>query len=165
MNKLTLIMAFLLLISAGCKTEKKEVSENTEQQSEFFGAQFEANDPADHAALMTEYTELQVGDTLNLTATAKVNAVCQTRGCWMKVDLGNGEEAMVKFKDYAFFMPKDLAGKEVVMNGKAYIQEMSVEDQQHYAEDAGKSEEEVLAITEVKKTYAFLADGVKIKAE
>ena len=36
----------------------------------------------------------------------------------MKLDLENGEEAMVKFKDYGFFMPKDIAGEEVIVNGK-----------------------------------------------
>ncbi len=49
------------------------------------------------------------------------------------------------------------------MEGKAYVTEMSVEDQRHYAEDAGKSPEEVEAITTPAVTLSFLADGVKIK--
>ena len=53
--------------------------------------------------------------------------------------------------------------KEVIVNGKAYISEMSVEDQRHYAEDAGKSEEELAAITEVETTLSFEADGVLVK--
>lgn len=39
---------------------------------------------------------------------------------------------------------------------------MSIEDQRHYAEDGGKSKEEIAAITEVKRTLAFEADGVLI---
>jgi len=60
-------------------------------------------------------------------------------------------------------VPKDIAGKEVIVNGLAYVKETSVEEQRHYAEDAGKSEEEIATITSPKKSYAFEADGVLIK--
>ena len=81
----------------------------------------------------------------------------------MTLNLENGEEAMVKFKDYGFFMPKDISGKEVILNGKAFVNEVPVDEQRHYAEDAGKSKEEIAAITQPKKTYSFEADGVLIK--
>ncbi|MBT8271127.1 MAG: DUF4920 domain-containing protein, partial [Bacteroidia bacterium] len=84
-------------------------------------------------------------------------------GCWMKLNLGEGEQVMVRFKDYGFFMPKDIAGKEVIINGFAFVDEMSVSDQKHYAEDAGESEDAIAAITEPKKTYSFEADGVLLK--
>jgi hypothetical protein len=83
----------------------------------------------------------------------------------MKVDLENGEQVMVKFKDYGFFMPKDIAGKEVVLNGKAYVNEVPVDEQRHYAEDAGQSAEEIAKITEPKKTFSFVADGVLLKED
>jgi hypothetical protein len=70
---------------------------------------------------------------------------------------------MVKFKDYGFFMPKDIAGKEVIVNGKAFIEAMSVDEQRHYAEDGGESAEAIAAITEQKKTLRFEADGVLLK--
>ncbi|MBT4917946.1 MAG: DUF4920 domain-containing protein, partial [Flavobacteriaceae bacterium] len=75
------------------------------------------------------------------------------------LDIG-AEEAMVKFKDYGFFMPKNIADKEVIVNGKAFVSEVSIEEQRHYAEDAGKSDEEIAAITQVKKTLSLEADGV-----
>ena len=78
----------------------------------------------------------------------------------MKVDLDDGNQVLVKFKDYGFFMPKDVAGKEVIINGKAFVEEMPVDEQRHYAEDAGKTPEEIAAITESKRTYSFEADGV-----
>jgi hypothetical protein len=79
----------------------------------------------------------------------------------MRVALGQ-DQAMVKFKDYGFFMPKDLAGQEVIMQGKAFVAEVSVDEQRHYAEDAGKTPEEVLAITEPKKTLSFESSGVLV---
>ena len=53
-----------------------------------------------------------------------------------------------RFKDYGFFMPTDAAGKEVIVDGKAFVNEVSVADLKHYAEDAGKSPEEIAKITE-----------------
>ena len=70
---------------------------------------------------------------------------------------------MVKFKDYGFFVPKDIEEKEVVIHGKAFVAEVSVEEQRHYAEDNGKSEAEIAEITLPKRTLSFLADGVLIK--
>lgn len=79
----------------------------------------------------------------------------------MKMDMGE-DQAMVRFKDYGFFMPKDLAGQEVIVEGYAFVEEMSVEDQRHYAEDAGKSVEEIAAITKPKRTLSFTSSGVLI---
>ena len=46
---------------------------------------------------------------------------------------------------------------------KAFVTEISVNELKHYAEDAGKSEEEIAEITEAEKTFAFEADGVLLK--
>jgi Domain of unknown function (DUF4920) len=94
--------------------------------------------------------------------TAKVLEVCQEKGCWMKVDKGNGETLMVKFKDYGFFMPKNLVGQTVVLEGEAKIKEVSVKQLKHYAEDAGKSKEEIEKIKEPKKETQFIAKGVLV---
>lgn len=94
--------------------------------------------------------------------TGKVVEVCQEKGCWMKIDRGNGEKLMVKFKDYGFFMPKNIVDKEVVLDGEATVKEVSVKQQRHYAEDAGKSKEEILKIKEPKKELQFIAKGVLV---
>lgn len=93
----------------------------------------------------------------------EVISCCQKKGCWMKVDLGNDEEMRVTFKDYGFFVPLESAGKEVIMQGSAYTDTVSVEMLKHLAEDAGKSEEEIEAITEPEVTLAFEATGVIIE--
>lgn len=81
----------------------------------------------------------------------------------MKLPLDNTTETMVRFKDYGFFMPLDSKGKEVIVEGKAFVKETSVDELKHYAEDAGKSKEEIAKITESKVEYAFLANGVLMK--
>ena len=60
------------------------------------------------------------------------------------------------------FVPKDIKGKQVIVNGKAFVNEVPVDELKHYAEDAGKSVEEIAAITESKKTFSFEADGVLV---
>ena len=80
----------------------------------------------------------------------------------MKLDTGNDETVMVRFKDYGFFMPLDASG-EVVIHGKAYVSETSVKDLKHYAKDAGKSQEEIDQITAPEMTWSFEADGVLLK--
>ena len=94
--------------------------------------------------------------------TGKVVEVCQEKGCWMKIEKPGGETLMVKFKDYGFFMPKDIVGKEVVLDGQAQVKETSVAQLQHYAKDAGKSKEEIEKIKKPKKEVQFVASGVLV---
>ncbi|WP_192820768.1 DUF4920 domain-containing protein [Rufibacter sp. LB8] len=88
--------------------------------------------------------------------------VCKKKGCFMKVARPNGEAVMVKFTDYAFFMPQDIVGKTVVMQGTAKVTETSVERLQHFAKDAGKTQEEIAAITKPKTDIEIVADGVLV---
>ena len=80
----------------------------------------------------------------------------------MKLDMGNEQIVRVTFKDYGFFMPLDASGN-VIVNGKAFVSETSVEDLRHYAEDAGNSVEEIAAIISPERTYSFIADGVLLE--
>ena len=165
MKKLVVLFSIPLLLLA-CKSETKSEKQEEIVKQEIayasFGDKITDENVISKAEAVEVYKNLKVGDTVSLKMTTKVNEVCQSKGCWMRLDLGN-EEVMVKFKDYGFFMPKNIAGKEVIVNGKAFVSEVSVEEQRHYAEDAGKPEDEIAAITEVEKTLSFEADGVLLK--
>lgn len=89
-----------------------------------------------------------------------VSACCQNKGCWMKMDLGNGESMMITFKDYGFFVPKDIPGKKVVIQGNATMKTISVDELKHLAMDAGKPQSEIDAITQPREELVFVADGV-----
>ncbi len=165
MKKVLFILA-LVGFAFGCKNEKTEKENFPEGQEiavnyQTFGDVITDEAVMSKAEMAEKFHNLKPGDTLDLKFSSEVKEVCQKKGCWMKLDLG-GEEAMVRFKDYGFFMPKDIAGQEIIVAGKAYVEEMSVEDQQHYAEDGGKTPEEIAEITEPKITYAFEANGVLI---
>lgn len=92
-----------------------------------------------------------------------VESVCKMKGCWMNVKTGDGQVMRVSFKDYGFFVPKDIVGKTIVMEGTAETTTTPVSELRHYAQDAGKSKEEVEKITEPEKALTFVADGVIVK--
>lgn len=101
-------------------------------------------------------------DSLAVKIRGTVESVCQVKGCWMNIVAKDpGKESMfVKFKDYAFFVPKDISGREVIMEGFAFREITPVDELRHYAEDEGKSEAEIAAITEPKVELKFMASGV-----
>lgn len=164
-NVLSLIMILTLLVSCKeqAKTNTDETTISTDTAYTLVGMPIDNANALSAKQMSTHYEDMKIGDTLNSKMTAKVDAVCQMKGCWMTLNLEDGNQVMVKFKDYGFFVPKDIAGKEVIVNGKAFVEATSVEDQRHIAEDAGKSEADIAAITAPKKTFAFEADGVLIK--
>ena len=166
MKKLIVLLSIFTLLFA-CKSENKEskVPDTTEIKSKLdesyssFGEKISDKNLLSKKEIIETYKNLKVGDTAIVKFAAKVNEVCQSKGCWMRLNIGD-QEAMVKFKNYGFFMPKNIADKEVIVHGKAFIAEISIEEQRHYAEDAGKSEEEIAVIIQVEKTLSFEADGV-----
>jgi hypothetical protein len=169
MKNLILLFVFSLVIIS-CKNDKQTKEQEVVVEGELneelayasFGMEINDADALTSERMMEHYKSLKPGDTLNSKMTAKINEVCSKKGCWMTLDMGGKNEVMVKFKDYGFFMPLNAEG-EVVVNGKAYVTETSVDELRHYAEDAGKSKEEIEAITEPKRTYSFEADGVLLK--
>jgi hypothetical protein len=162
------VLIVLALLFTSCKNNtstQDEVHDVEKQEIAYasFGDEITDTDPLSAAQMTEVYNNLKAGDTIHTKVIAKVEEVCQSKGCWMRLNLDDDKEIMVKFKDYGFFMPKNIAGMEVIVNGKAFVNEMSVEELRHYAEDAGKATEEIAAITEPKRTYSFEADGVLIK--
>ena len=107
---------------------------------------------------------VQGKDSTEAVVTAEIVESCQSKGCWMDVKLSDNSTMKVTFRDYGFFLPvEDLKGRTVVFTGTAKREVISVDDQRHYAQDAGKSKEEVAAITQPKEELRFVADGVILK--
>lgn len=149
-------------------TSCKQNAENTDKNAEgvvyaSFGKSMTEDDVLEPLDALMQYEVMSEGDTIESKITAKVSEVCQAKGCWMILDLADGKEVMVKFKDYGFFVPKDIVGKEVIINGLAFINDMSVDEQLHYAEDTGKTPAQIANIVQPKRTLSFEADGVLIK--
>lgn len=159
MKGFNILLVLLLIGFKSLSQEKTSVS----NELNTFGEWVDESNLESSQDMMDLYNGLTSGETLRAKFTGKVKEVCQAKGCWMKLELTDGNEAMVRFKDYAFFMPKDIAGKHVTVDGIAFAEEMSIEDQKHYAKDGGATKEQLEKITMPKKTYSFEASGVLIK--
>ena len=158
-----LYITALLLISA-CNQpksadEETATSTTSEKESGVFGADLSGSEILAGSVFSNL---LDQGDSTRAKLKVKIEDVCQNKGCWMVVDLGNGDKMRVTFKDYGFFVPKNSAGQTAVIEGIAKKKTTSVEELQHYAKDKGKPDEEIAAITEAKEEISFVATGVLI---
>jgi hypothetical protein len=170
-RKIILPIGVTTLLYIGCtpKTAKIELSEEQAyqifkakaQDGKAFGAKFDPKGAIPYDALVDKIGK---GDkTEKVTVTGKVEAVCKAKGCWMNIQSESGKPSMfVKFQDYAFFMPQDIVGKKVIMTGKAFTETTPVEQLKHFAEDDGKSPEEIAKINKPKTEMKFMATGVVI---
>ncbi len=79
-------------------------------------------------------SESNVGRTLAVRGSAA--EVCQAKGCWMVLTEGD-RSIRVTFRDYAFFVPKDIAGKTVVVEGVLSKRSLSRDEAEHYAAESG----------------------------
>ncbi len=164
MKNIIIAIVFLITVVA-CKETKNESQGQKKEATAYlsFGDKITDEHAVSKELMAEKFKKLKKGDTINVKFTSSINEVCKKKGCWMKLDLGNNEETMVKFKGYDFFMPLDSDTKEVIVEGKAFVTETAVDELRHYAKDAGESEEEIVKITEPKFTYAFEAEGVLMK--
>ncbi len=105
---------------------------------------------------------MQHKPSMKLKVKGVVEDVCKKEGCWVTMKLPNGENMRVTFKDYAFFVPKDIKGREIVIEGIAKTDSVSIEEQRHFAEDSGLSKTEIQKITTAKVILAFEAKGIVI---
>lgn len=154
------------LPAAGCATEgdgKPELASG--------GKMLQVGD----APKLTHLTPLPVGDVLAdpsayvgkpVRVMGTIDQVCATRGCWVTLkDRASGRELFVKFTcspEGGRIVPKEAAGKVAVVEGELEIREISEADARHFAEDAGRSKEEVAKIVGPQKQIRLSSPTVRI---
>ena len=150
MKHLAIIIIACLI---GCQP-KKERASNT------YGEAIPTESALDLASLNER---VQDKDSVLLTMKGTIEKTCAAKGCWMSVQDANGMTTRITFKDYGFFVPTEGAeGKEVVFSGVAKRKITDIATLRHFAEDAGKSQEEIAAIVTPKEEIEFVAKGVVI---
>ena len=154
MKKLFLILIFLISFSS--------FSQNQNNIEIYYGEEFSVLDIKDYESNKQKF----IADTENLIKIeGQILSSCPMKGCWMKIK-SDEDTILVRFKDYGFFVPKEgIAGDKTIINGKLSVDTLSIALLRHYAEDAGKSLEEINRITEPEVSMTFLADGVLIRKE
>lgn len=160
---LALIAAVVFTASCG---DTKEITGNS--SSENLGKNYGSVNVAPEKAVgvdkVLEVNEKMMAPT-EYTFEGTILEVCSKAGCWVNVDAGNGETFMVRFKDHFTIPPDTKPGTRAYFHGTAFNDTVSVELLQHFAEDAGKSQEEIDKITEPKFELGFTADGIVLKKE
>lgn len=153
-------LTVLVSCNSGIKNQEAAGQSDTTDIKGRFGEKISGKDAISGQQLMAL---LQENDSVWVTLQSEIVANCQSSGCWMDLDLGDGNLAKVTFKDYAFFIPLDSKGKSAIVEGFAKKELIPVDLLKHYAEDEGRPQEEIDAITEPELTYVFEAIGVIIE--
>ena len=162
-NLLIGTMAFMLVW--GCNNTTIPAEDKTESNTEVVSYEIYGDTiTADGAVSVDQLLTMMNGkDSVQVKVEGTVLTSCKMKGCWMKVDMGNSNEMHVSFKDYGFFVPMDLDGETAIMDGYASVDTLDVDYLRHLASDAGKSQEEIDAITEPEITVTYVATGVLIE--
>ena len=99
-------------------------------------------------------SEANVGRTLAVKG--RVAEVCKMKGCWM-VLTDDRDTVRITFKDYAFFVPRDLAGQTVVAEGVLSRKVLTEEEAEHLA---GESSAPTPPARVPREEWALVASSV-----
>ncbi len=133
------------------------ISASLSGQTRSFGEKIEEGSIIENSKIQNLFL---AKEKFNAKLKAKVTDVCQMKGCWMKLEIGDEKDIMVNFKDYSFFVPKNIIGKKVIVSGEAFKRNISVDELKHYARDRGENEAAISLIVEPKEIYSLTAKGV-----
>jgi hypothetical protein len=104
-------------------------------------------------------SDSNVGRTLAVKA--RVAEVCRMKGCWMVLTDGE-RSARVTFRDYSFFVPKDLAGKTVIAEGTLTRRLLSADEAEHLDKESGSSASSMPA---PREEWSLIATSVVVPAQ
>ena len=110
--------------------------------------------PSELAANIQKYQDQKV------LVRGEVVGVCKTRGCWLIVSDGKAQ-VRVKATCGDWGVPTDCEGRSAIAEGVFAERDVSVAEQRHYLEDAGKLEE-MKKVTEPVKGLGLQAEGVAL---
>lgn len=149
MKNTVLILICLLLVKC---------TENS-KNSTFYGKEVSLHDIVSYHDLKSQTLKFGLS---KAKIKGEIIETCKKKGCWMNLKTDK-DTVFVRFRDYAFFVPTDsVAGKTAIIEGDLFLDTISIEMLKHYAEDGGKSQEEISLITKPKYDLNFTADGVVI---
>ncbi len=156
MKKHIAVLLFALAASSQAFAEVLRLSDPVHQDatSETFGALIEEPPAVTQLSAILEAPKTYIGKQLALET--KVSKVCQKKGCFF-IAQHAGKTIRVTFKDYSFFVPTDIAGREVTLVGELIQNEVSDAQAAHLSKDLGEK-------GSVKRgvQYQLVASSVKV---
>jgi hypothetical protein len=158
LNYLAMVMVAWLM---ACNPQGKEITK--EEKSLDVSGHYGEKITGENAVTIEQMHRKLLGEgSFQGKVRGEIREVCVNKGCWMTLDLPDGKLMRVTFKDYGFFVPTNSQGFPVIVEGKATKSVTDVATLRHYAEDAGKSKEEIEAIQSDEESFTFEATGVLI---
>ena len=159
LRKITYIL-FVFLV--GCTSGDRNNRQSTiliEDGKNYFGKKIN-----DHKSVgLKEFDVLANNtDTLFVKLKAGISEVCQEDGCWFRINLHNGKRMIVLFDKDVYGIPKDVAGKHVMIEGKSYLQTRSEDEMKRFAKQAGELQWIIDTIKGTHIQRTFIAIGTVI---
>ncbi len=151
------VLLVVAMLAGVAMAEVIRLSEPVEQtaDSETFGSPFDETAPLVKLEAIAGDGQAWVGQSVRVVAS--VSEVCQKKGCFFIAREGQSI-VRVSFKDYGFFVPTDIGGKRVALNGEVVAREVSADEAKHFAEDLGTAAGSV----KPGMTYEIVATSVRV---
>jgi hypothetical protein len=150
------LSAFIIVLFVGLSLQAQP-PEITAVAGMSFGAKTNENKAVKAEELHTVLADKEAA----VKVKGKVVEVCKAEGCWLRMETASGT-MLIKMKNHGFLVPLSLNGKTIIAEGTASMKETSVDMLKHYAEDAGKSAEDIAKITEPKREIVMQATGILV---
>jgi hypothetical protein len=99
---------------------------------------------------------------ISTTITGKVLQVDTPKGGWLQLDAGGGKIIRVHFKDYNVFIPKQLKGRNVMIQGVAQ-KLLIADDMQHFAGENVDRKKQNAVKPDAKQRLTFEAWGLMVE--
>lgn len=169
MRIIPLLLVGILLLAACERSDDQpngERSGDTPVEFMSFGEEIPTEGPAISAADIAAEPNSYANQDVRVEGT--VVTVCQQAGCWLTLENPAGEPVRVHVPkdeagEYLWTLPMDLGPRMAIVEGTAFADTLSVEDQRHYAEDAGRPQTEIDAITEPQASAYIIARGILVE--
>ena len=77
----------------------------------------------------------------------EIAQVCQRMGCWMEITAEEGGQAVrVPMAGHSFFLPRDVAGRQAVVEGTVAVAALDEATAQHLREEGAQATDQALSI-------------------
>lgn len=147
----SLFICSLFLMSVQAQEQVIRLSEPVEVTAthEIFGSPMDDSLDAQRLSSVMASPESFLDKTIAIET--RVGQVCQVKGCFFVAQDGS-HIVRVSFIDYSFFVPTDVSGKTVTLQGELVRFDMSEEQAEHLNSDIGSDTLEAGPVYEIVAT-------------
>ncbi len=125
--------------------------------------------------VLTDFSKSEDKSMSDVFVSGNIDSVCKSKGCWLTLKgfdakgdsaceqaaLGGAsqKDLRVVFKDYGFFVPKNLEGN-VVLKGSIKKEKLSASQVKHFLKDLKCSKKIIKSVKAPIYRYRMIADGL-----